>query len=113
LDIDTEVEGKFGPTVQLKVKEPNSSNERIWNITSVRALIEISPLLDKGITLIHVWTTGTGMDTMYHVKEVGGGSAAQYHHHYQKQQKKKKKHKLKPLKSQHHLLKREQQDEGN
>jgi hypothetical protein len=32
LDIDTEVEGKFGPTVQLKVKEPNSTNDRIWNI---------------------------------------------------------------------------------
>jgi hypothetical protein len=65
-------------------------------------------LLDKGITLIHVWTTGTDMDTMYHVKEVGCSCYAGQYDHYQKQQNKKKTHKLKPLKSQQHLLKREQ-----
>ena len=105
LDVDTEFEGKFGPTVQLKVKESNSNNERIWNITSVRALIGISPLLDKGVTLIHVWTTGSGMDTMYHVREVGSNDGgAEQHPHYQEQQ--KKKHKIKPLKSQQDLLKK-------
>ncbi len=70
LDVDTEANGKFGPTVQLKVKEPKSSKERIWNITSIRALRAVTPLLEEDITLIHVWTTGTGTDTMYHVKEV-------------------------------------------
>jgi hypothetical protein len=84
LDVDTEVDGKFGPTVQLKVKEPKSNNERIWPVTSVRALREVSPLLDKGTTLMHVWTTGTGVDTMYNVKEVGGNSK-QHDHRYQKQ----------------------------
>jgi hypothetical protein len=48
------------------------------------------------------------MDTMYHVKEVGCSCYAGQYDHYQKQQNKKKTHKLKPLKSQQHLLKREQ-----
>jgi hypothetical protein len=72
LDVDTEVNGKFGPSVQIKLKEPRSENERIWNVSSIRALKAISPLFEKGITLMHVWTTGKGMDTQYYAKEVGG-----------------------------------------
>lgn len=72
LDVDTEVDGKFGPTVQIRLREPRSENERIWNVSSVRALKAISPLFEKGITLMHVWTTGKGMDTQYYAKEVGG-----------------------------------------
>ncbi|HET7344352.1 MAG TPA: hypothetical protein VFJ05_00590, partial [Nitrososphaeraceae archaeon] len=41
------------------------------NTGSIRALSAISPLFEKGITLIHVWTTGKGMDTQYYAKEVG------------------------------------------
>ena len=47
-------------SVQLKFREPKNENERIWNTASIRALSAISPLFEKGITLMHVWTTGTG-----------------------------------------------------
>jgi hypothetical protein len=72
LDVDTEADGKFGPSVQIRLREPRSENERIWNVSSIRALKAISPLFEKGITLMHVWTTGKGMDTQYYAKEVGG-----------------------------------------
>jgi hypothetical protein len=72
LDVDPEVKGKFGPVVQLKVRDPKSNMEKIWNCSSVRALRAVIPLLEKGITLIHVWTTGTGMHTMYNAKDAGG-----------------------------------------
>ena len=71
LDVDTEVDGKFGPSVQIKFREPKNENERIWNTGSIRALSAISPLFEKGIMLMHVWTTGKGMDTQYYAKEVG------------------------------------------
>ena len=70
LDVDTEVDGKFGPAVQIKFKEPKNEMERIWNTGSIRALSAISPLFEKGITLMHVWTTGKGMDTQYYAREV-------------------------------------------
>lgn len=71
LDVDTEVDGKFGPSVQIKLREPKSERERIWNISSIRALKAISPLLEKGITFMHVWKTGEDKDTQYYAKEVG------------------------------------------
>lgn len=71
LEVDTEVDGKFGPSVQIKLREPNNEKERIWNTGSIRALRAISPLFEKGITMMHVWTTGKGMDTQYYAKEVG------------------------------------------
>ena len=71
LDVNTEVDGKFGPSVQIKLREPKNERERIWNTGSVRALKAISPLFEKGITLMHVWTTGKGMDTQYYAKELG------------------------------------------
>lgn len=71
LDVDTEVDGKFGPSVQIKLREPNNEKERIWNTGSIRALRTISPLFEKGITLMHVWTTGKGMDTQYFAEEIG------------------------------------------
>ena len=52
--------------LQFKVKEPKSNRERIWNVSSIRALRAINPLLEKGKRLIHVWTTGTGTDKLYH-----------------------------------------------
>jgi hypothetical protein len=71
LDIDTEANGKFGESVQFKFREPKNNTERIWNTSSTRALRAVTPLLEKGISLIHVWTTGTGTDTMYYAKEAG------------------------------------------
>ena len=71
LDVDTEVDGTFGPSVQIKFREPKNEKERIWNTGSIRALRAISPLYETGITLMHVWTTGKGMDTQYYAKEVG------------------------------------------
>jgi hypothetical protein len=71
LDVDTEGNGKFGPAVQIKLREPTNEKEGIWNTGSIRALSAISPLFEKGITLMHVWTTGQGMDTQYYAKEMG------------------------------------------
>jgi hypothetical protein len=71
LDVDTEAEGKFGPSVQIRLREPKNGIERIWNVSSVRALKAISPLLENGISLMRVWTTGNGMDTQYFAEEVG------------------------------------------
>lgn len=73
LDVDPEAKGKYGPVVQFKVKEPKSNRERIWNVSSIRALRAINPLLEKGKRLIHVWTTGTGTDKLYHADVAGGG----------------------------------------
>ncbi|MPZ07059.1 MAG: hypothetical protein GEU26_11705 [Nitrososphaeraceae archaeon] len=70
LDIDTEANGKFGPCVQIKLKEPESGNERIWNTTSIRALRVVFSLFEGGITRMHVWTRGTGTDTQYYAKEL-------------------------------------------
>ena len=69
LDVDTEANGKFGESVHIKFREPETKNERIWNTSSIRALTAVSPLLEKGITLLHIWTTGTGMDTMYYAED--------------------------------------------
>lgn len=71
LDVDPEVDGKFGPAVQIKCRDPKNEMERIWNTGSIRALRAVSPLFEKGITLMHVWTTGKGMDTQYFAEEVG------------------------------------------
>ena len=50
------------PSVQIEFREPKNEKERIWNTGSIRALSAISPLFERGITLMHVWTTGQGMD---------------------------------------------------
>jgi hypothetical protein len=70
LEVDTEVDGKFGPAVQIKLREPHDAKERIWNTSSIRALKAISPLIERGATLMRVWTTGKGMDTQYFAEEI-------------------------------------------
>lgn len=65
----SDADGKFGPVLQVKFRDPKNNRERIWNISSVRAAKAIEPLLEQGKALIHVWTTGTGTDTMYHAED--------------------------------------------
>jgi hypothetical protein len=65
----SDADGKFGPVLQVKLRDPKNNRERIWPISSVRAARAIEPLLEQGKALIHVWTTGTGIDTMYHVED--------------------------------------------
>jgi hypothetical protein len=65
----SDADGKYGPVLQVKFRDPKNNRERIWNISSVRAARAIEPLLEQGKGLIHVWTTGTGTDTMYHAKD--------------------------------------------
>jgi hypothetical protein len=62
-------DGKYGPVLQVKFRDPKNNRERIWNISSVRAARAIEPLLQQDIRLIHVWTTGNGTDTMYYAKD--------------------------------------------
>jgi hypothetical protein len=62
-------DGKYGPVLQVKFRDPKNNRERIWNISSVRAARAIEPFLEQGLGLIHVWTTGSGTNTMYHAKD--------------------------------------------
>ena len=71
LDVEDDVNGKFGDSIQIKLREPETNTERIWSTSSIRALNAIYPLIKRGVTLIHVWTTGKDMDTQYYAKEVG------------------------------------------
>ncbi len=71
LDLEDDVKGKFGDTLQIKLREPETNTERIWSTSSIRAINAIYPLIKRGVTLIHVWTTGIDMDTQYYAKEVG------------------------------------------
>jgi hypothetical protein len=71
LNVDTEANGKYGPSVQFAVKEPKSNRERIWNCSSFRALKAVEPLLEIGNTLLRVWTTGIGTEKLYHAEAVG------------------------------------------
>ena len=65
-------DGKYGPVLQVKFRDPRNNRERIWNISGVRAAKAIEPLLQQDIRLMHVWTTGNGTDTMYYAKDARG-----------------------------------------
>jgi hypothetical protein len=70
LEIENDPNGRFGDTIQIKFREPKTNTERIWSTSSIRAINAIYPLVERGVTLIHVWTVGKGMDTQYYAKEV-------------------------------------------
>jgi hypothetical protein len=71
LEIEDDVKGKFGDTIQVKLREAETNAERIWSISGIRATNALLPLVERGIKRIHVWTTGTGTNTMYYAKEAG------------------------------------------
>ena len=71
LEIEDDVKGKFGDTIQVKLREVETNAERIWSISGIRATNALLPLVERGIKRIHVWTTGTGTNTMYYAKEAG------------------------------------------
>ena len=71
LEIEDNVKGKFGDTIQVKLREVETNAERIWSISGIRATNALLPLVERGIKRIHVWTTGTGTNTMYYAKEAG------------------------------------------
>jgi len=69
LDVEYDVNGKFGDTIQIKFKEPKTNTERIRSTWSIRAINAIYPLLEQGVLLMHVWTTGKAMDSMYYADD--------------------------------------------
>jgi hypothetical protein len=69
LDVEYDVNGKFGDTIQIKFKEPKTNTERNRSTWSIRAINAIYPLLEQGVLLMHVWTTGKAMDSMYYADD--------------------------------------------
>jgi hypothetical protein len=57
--------------VQLRVFDLQINSERLWNVSSIRAVNAIEPYLsvDKLPRTIRVWTTGTGMNTRYFAED--------------------------------------------
>lgn len=68
--INYDFESKFGKCVQYILNEPNSTIERTWNASSIKANDTLKPLLDAGKTLLRIWTTGSGFAVEYHAEEV-------------------------------------------
>jgi hypothetical protein len=65
LDVDPDAQGKYGPVVQYKVREPNINAERIWNCASIGALKAVHDKLEQGINMMRIRKTGSGSDTKY------------------------------------------------
>ena len=65
LDADPDAQGKYGPVVQFKVREPKSTAERIWNCASIGALRAVQDKLEQGINMMRIRKTGSGSDTKY------------------------------------------------